>query len=85
MTAASTLLAADPGVPQRDVLLDAREMAERFVALLGTSGPLRVEQCRRLRTKYRIGESLRVLYRVRVDGAWHQVGAMKELVDSNTR
>jgi hypothetical protein len=75
MTAASTLLAADPGVPQRDVLLDAREMAERFVALLGTSGPLRVEECRRLRTKYRIGESLRALYWVRVDGAWHRVSA----------
>lgn len=64
-------LAADPAVPQRDRLLDDAEIARRLSSLFG----LRVEACERIRTKYKIGESLRALYGVRVDGETSLVAA----------
>lgn len=48
------LLAADPALPERDALLDPARVAAR----------LGVERCRLVRAKYRIGESLRVVYRI---------------------
>jgi aminoglycoside phosphotransferase len=52
------ILARDPAVPQRDALLSGEFVAR----LLG-----RVTTCERVYAKYRVGESLRVVYRL--DGA----------------
>ena len=54
------MLAADPAVPQRDALLSAKVVAELFP---------RATTCERVYAKYRVGESLRVAYRL--DGARH--------------
>jgi Phosphotransferase enzyme family len=59
-------LASDQLLPQRDLLLNADEVARRLASRLGTSGTLKIDFCERIRTKYRIGESLRVLHRLRV-------------------
>jgi Ser/Thr protein kinase RdoA (MazF antagonist) len=68
-------LARDPRLPQRDVLLDARAVASRLSATLGVSGQLAISECERVRTKYRVGDSLRVLHRVRVGGESYTVAA----------
>ena len=47
------MLAPDPAVPQRDALLDERHMARRLGAA----------RCERINAKYRVGDSLRVVYR----------------------
>jgi tRNA A-37 threonylcarbamoyl transferase component Bud32 len=60
--------AADPRVPGRDTLLDAREMTARLSRLLGEDGPVRISRYGRGRVKYRIGDSLRVVHEVRVAG-----------------
>lgn len=52
-TLSAPRFAPDPSLPQRDLLLDADEMAAR----LGRPAEL-------VRVKYRVGESLRVTYRV---------------------
>jgi Ser/Thr protein kinase RdoA (MazF antagonist) len=71
------MLAPDTGVPYRDGLLD-----ERLVASL-LSGRLvagTIESCRREYAKYRVGESLRVVYRVdahRVAGRSFKPGASR--------
>ncbi len=57
-------LAPDPAVPARDLLLDPGAAEARLRACLGPA----VAGCERTRVKYRVGESLRVLYRVAVDG-----------------
>jgi aminoglycoside phosphotransferase (APT) family kinase protein len=66
----TALLAPDPAVPQRDALLDERRMA----ALLGSrlTGAA-AEGCERLNAKYRVGDSLRVAYRITVGGERHTV------------
>jgi Ser/Thr protein kinase RdoA (MazF antagonist) len=68
-------LARDPRLPQRDVLLDAREVAARLSAALGVRGRLAISECERVRTKYRVGDSLRVLHRVRVGARDYTVAA----------
>jgi Ser/Thr protein kinase RdoA (MazF antagonist) len=68
-------LARDPRLPQRDVLLDAREVAIRLSAALGVNGQLAISECERVRTKYRVGDSLRVLHRVRVGALDYTVAA----------
>lgn len=68
-------LAPDPRLPQRDLLLDEREVARRLSASLGLRGRLRVSACERVRAKYRVGDSLRVLHRVRVEGRDYTVAA----------
>lgn len=73
MTASPLALAADPALPARDLLLDEGRVAARLARLLGAPSPLAVTGCERVKAKYRIGESLRVLYRVEVDGAWRLV------------
>ena len=65
----------DPRLPQRDLLLDEREVARRLSASLGLEGHLPVSACERVRTKYRVGDSLRVLHRVRVEGHVYTVAA----------
>jgi hypothetical protein len=68
MSAAGTRfnLASDSLLPQRDILLNADEVARRLSSRLGAGGPLSIDSCERLRTKYRVGDSLRVLHRIRV-------------------
>jgi tRNA A-37 threonylcarbamoyl transferase component Bud32 len=68
-------MAPDPRLPQRDLLLDEREVARRLSASLGLKGRLTVSACERVRTKYRVGDSLRVLHRVSVGGRDYTVAA----------
>lgn len=74
-TTAHLNLANDPFLPQRDLLLDDDEVARRLSSRLGTTGPIAIDACARIRAKYRVGDSLRVLYRVRVGGLNHTVAA----------
>lgn len=57
-------LAADPALPQRDVLLDPQRMAARLEPLLATTGAAGITACEVTRVKYRVGQSLRVSYRI---------------------
>lgn len=63
-----TSLAPDPALPQRELLLDAPAVAPVLVRALGPVGA-----CAVARVKYRVGESLRVRYRVTVDGRAYEV------------
>jgi Ser/Thr protein kinase RdoA (MazF antagonist) len=74
-TAARFNLAGDALLPQRDRLLDSREVARRLSSLLGARGPVAIDSCVRLRVKYRFGESLRVLHRIVVGGQPYTVAA----------
>ena len=68
-------LAGDPAVPQRDALLDPAVVADRLAERLAREGRLAIERCERLRAKYQVGRSLRVLYRIEVAGESHTVAA----------
>jgi aminoglycoside phosphotransferase len=68
-------LAPDPELPQRDVLLDPAAMAERLAERLGRDGDPPIDRCERLRAKYQVGRSLRVLYGVEVCGERRLVAA----------
>jgi aminoglycoside phosphotransferase (APT) family kinase protein len=57
-------LAPDEELPGRDLLLDQDAAGEHVAGLLGRE----VTGCELVRVKYRIGESLRVTYRLVVDG-----------------
>ena len=74
-TAPSIKLAADTSLPQRDLLLDEGEVARRLARCLGAGGPLAIDACARVRAKYRFGQSLRVLHRVRVGSSAYAVAA----------
>ena len=65
------LLAIDPALPQRDLLLDETLMTEYLSRLV----KYRIEDCERLRTKYRVGTSLRVLYNLRGSGGSYRIAA----------
>jgi aminoglycoside phosphotransferase len=67
------MLAPDPAVPHRDALLDGRRVAELLSGRLLDGQP--VEACRRKFAKYRVGESLRVVYRVAAGGRDHHIAA----------
>jgi aminoglycoside phosphotransferase len=58
------LLADDPALPARDEHLDTAWVSARLAALTGRS----VVPDRLVRSKYRIGESLRTVHRVSIDG-----------------
>ena len=77
-------MARDPRLPQRDLLLNPCAVAERLSARLGSAAPVRVSACERVRTKYRIGHSLRVLHRVRIAGRDHLVAA-RAFTDGESR
>jgi tRNA A-37 threonylcarbamoyl transferase component Bud32 len=65
----SPALAADPAVPWRDAMLDGHAVAAHLAARVGDGGrTVAVEACEVVRAKYRAGESLRAVYRLRVDG-----------------
>jgi hypothetical protein len=72
VTVAATYLAQDPLLPARDHLMNPDHFAEQVTSTLGGAG---IERCERVKAKYRIGESLRVLYRLRIAGEWHVVAA----------
>jgi len=63
-SALSGLLAPDPAVPQRDLLLDGGRLGTGIAASLGAG---RLARCEPTRTKYQVGRSLRVVYRVATD------------------
>jgi Ser/Thr protein kinase RdoA (MazF antagonist) len=64
----SLALAPDPVLGARDVLLDPSFVTDLLAGSLGLDGPVDIAACELVRVKYRIGESLRVLYRITVDG-----------------
>lgn len=68
-------LAADPALPARDILLDADAVRERLTRSLGVDGQLALDTCTLVRAKYRIGESLRVVYRLGLADGQHLVSA----------
>ena len=68
-------LAPDPALPQRDLLLDDRQTAARLASFISCCGPAEIDGLEKQRIKYRIGESLRVLYRVSVNGQPQLVAA----------
>jgi hypothetical protein len=70
-TARKPLLAHDPAVPQRDVLLDPERLAARLQDVLGYS----VSRVERLRAKYRLGEGLRILVRAEFGGQKRLIAA----------
>lgn len=78
-------MAHDPRLPQRDLLLNEAELARRFSASLGLNGRLSVSACARVRTKYRVGDSLRVLHRVRVGGRDYTVAARAFIAGESRR
>ena len=59
------LLAPDANLPQRDVLLDAKKMAQFLSTWLCKNGPVSLSKCEIGRVKYRFGANLRVLYELR--------------------
>jgi tRNA A-37 threonylcarbamoyl transferase component Bud32 len=65
----------DRAVPQRDLLLDTEHVAARLSTLLGTRGPLPIDECKQTRVKYRIGVRLRVVHRIRSRGVRYNVAA----------
>ena len=69
------LLALDPALPQRDLLLDETLMAEYLSRLVARYGDFGIQNCERLRTKYRVGTSLRVLYEVSGSGQSYRIAA----------
>ena len=68
-----TELAPDPAVPRRNALLRPLTMAEVFSQRL--HGGVPVERCERTYVKYRVGDSLRVVYRYEIEGVWRHVSA----------
>ena len=67
------MLAPDPAVPHRDELLDGDRVAELLSGRLLDGEP--VEACRRKFAKYRVGDGLRVVYRIVAGGREHHVAA----------
>lgn len=61
------LLAADPALPARDLHLDTTWIAARL-GELGFAPGAAIAPIRLVRSKYRIGESLRAVHRITVDG-----------------
>jgi Ser/Thr protein kinase RdoA (MazF antagonist) len=66
--AAVALLADDPAVASRDLLLDGDAVAAALAAHAGADGDIAIESCTCERAKYRAGESLRTVYRLRAGG-----------------
>jgi Ser/Thr protein kinase RdoA (MazF antagonist) len=73
--ATTPALAPDHELPGRDLLLDPVAVAARLPGLLGADGPLELDDCTLVRVKYRVGESLRAVYRLGIGGRDHLVTA----------
>ena len=69
------LLARDPALPQRDLLLDETLMTQYLSRLVAPYCHFEIQDCERLRTKYRVGTSLRVLYEVSGNGQSYRIAA----------
>jgi Ser/Thr protein kinase RdoA (MazF antagonist) len=67
------LLAPDAALPQRDLLLDEASMAPVLERGLRLSGSLMLSRCEIARVKYRVGQSLRVRYRIETGGRVYEV------------
>jgi aminoglycoside phosphotransferase len=67
------LLAHDTALPQRDLLLDPQRVAAVVQRRLRLARPLELTRCEIVRIKYRVGESLRVRYRIAAGGAVHDL------------
>jgi aminoglycoside phosphotransferase len=74
-------LAPDPALPQRELLLDDQQASARLSLLISPDGPAVIVSCEKQRIKYRIGESLRILYRISVNGHT-QLVAVKAFTES---
>ena len=61
-------LLPDRELPARDLLLDPTAVVGRLARILATEGILEIDACELVRVKYRVGESLRVVYRLRAGG-----------------
>jgi aminoglycoside phosphotransferase len=72
---ATTWLAPDAALPQRDALLDTGVIGSRIGRLISGADPVTIERCDRLRVNYQIGKSLRVLHRVDIAGASWTISA----------
>lgn len=68
-------LALDSALPQRDLLLDETVMGQYLSRLVTHHEALGVPSCERLRTKYRVGTSLRILYQVKGGKQSYRVAA----------
>lgn len=68
-------LAPDRELPARDLLLDPGVVAGRLPRILGVDASSELDACSLVRVKYRVGESLRAVYRVEVAGSEHLVTA----------
>jgi Ser/Thr protein kinase RdoA (MazF antagonist) len=68
-------LAPDHRLPERDLLLDPMAMESRIGRIVGFPEHVVIERCALRRVKYRLGESLRVMYEVDVNGCRHVLTA----------
>jgi len=76
MVAASTTgLALDPALPHRDRLLDAAAMRGTLSTVLGRDAAFALRSCSIVRTNYRVGRSMRAVYRAEVDGETYTIAA----------
>jgi Ser/Thr protein kinase RdoA (MazF antagonist) len=73
LTVRPDLLAPDPDLPQRDTLLDVSFVGERLPGLLGVPPGTPRGPVERIRAKYRVGRSLRVLHRLTIGPRTHLV------------
>lgn len=76
-------LAADPLLPARDELLDVAAMGPYLAGLIGVDGPLPVRGCQVRRVKYRIGESLRVTYRLLLEGGTEHLVTARQFLSAD--
>lgn len=77
-------LPQDPHLPWRDRFFDDQWVAEMFADRLGERGRLEIQRVERLRAKYRIGESLRMVHRVWIDDAPHLVSMRMRATGADT-
>jgi hypothetical protein len=65
----------DPHLPHRDRLLQDSLVSEWLSRHLSSNGPVQFDSVERARVKYRIGESLRIVYRLRAGAVESTVAA----------
>lgn len=75
LSLSTPILAPDPALPQRDLLLNETVMKEYLSRLVARKGAFSIDDCERLRTKYRVGASLRVLYEITGNGRSYRIAA----------
>jgi aminoglycoside phosphotransferase (APT) family kinase protein len=74
VTARPDQLAPDTALPSRDVLLDAGAVREHL-RILGRHAGARIPACTIARVNYQVGKSMRVVFKIMVDGEPHVVAA----------